>query len=44
MELRKKKKNKRLRYLIGGAALAAIAVGVILNLHDIKRYIKMIRM
>jgi len=28
-------------YLIAGAALAAIAVGVALNLADIKRYIKM---
>jgi len=27
-------------YLIAGAALAAIAVGVVLNLADIKRYIK----
>lgn len=44
MNRSEKKKNTNLRYLVGGAALAAFAAGVLLNLHDIKRYIKMIRM
>ncbi len=31
-------------HIVGGAALALVAYGVIANLHDIRRYLRMTRM
>lgn len=41
---KKKKTNHTVLKVIGGAALAAVAAGLIVNLHDIRRYIKIISM
>lgn len=37
---KRKKSNHLLWKIVGGAALAAVAAGVITNLSDIRRYIK----
>ncbi len=36
----RKKKSNRMWKVVGGAALAALAAGVIANLSDLRRYIK----
>ncbi|HWQ32035.1 MAG TPA: hypothetical protein VNQ79_04065 [Blastocatellia bacterium] len=38
---RKKKSNHKALKIVGGAALAALAAGVIVNFSDIRRYIRM---
>lgn len=38
--VRRKKSNHILWKIVGGAALAAVAAGVVANLPDIKRYIR----
>jgi hypothetical protein len=41
---RKKKSNLLVWKMIGGVGLAALAVELIVNFHDIKRYIKITTM
>ncbi|HEY6330251.1 MAG TPA: hypothetical protein VI756_13005 [Blastocatellia bacterium] len=40
MRLSRRKKSNQLWAVISGAAIAAVAVAVVANLPDIKRYIK----
>ena len=40
MKQRERKSSNLIWYMAGGAALAAVVVGLILNISDIKRYIK----
>lgn len=41
---RKKKSNGLIWKLVGGVGLAALAAGLVVNLHDIRRYIKITTM